>query len=56
MRNGDRDSSYLTWGIYRPGAQASVITNARAVYHDDIIVEKMAGDAPLPQRTSNERR
>jgi hypothetical protein len=49
MRDAEPKNAYLTWGIYKPGMSNSTATNARIVFHDDIIVEKMIrGELPPP--------
>jgi len=44
MRDGRTNSTYLTWGIYKPDIGTSTATNPRVIYHDDILVEKMTGN------------
>lgn len=39
------DSTYLTWGIYKPDMQASTAAKAHLIYHDDIRVEKQVSAA-----------
>jgi hypothetical protein len=41
MRDARADSTYLKWGIYKPGMKASTAKKPHVIYHDDIIVEKM---------------
>jgi hypothetical protein len=45
MRDAKPDSSYLKWGIYKPGAKNSIATKPHVIYHDEIIVEKMVSAA-----------
>jgi hypothetical protein len=41
MRDATPDSTYLKWGIYKPGMKDSTAKKPHVICHDDIIVEKM---------------
>ncbi len=46
-RDARSNSSYLTWGIYKPGMNASTTTSPHVIFHDAIVVEKLVP----PQRS-----
>jgi hypothetical protein len=52
-RDDRPNSTYLTWGIYKPDMESSIATNPRVIYHDDIIVERVAGGPRRLRRAPN---
>ena len=52
-RDDRPNSTYLTWGIYKPDMDTSIAKNPRVIYHDDIIVERMTGGQSRLQATPN---